>query len=268
MNKESLRQAIARNLGLLVLTGTMGASPTPTTTAFAIAELAAFTQADIKGRHGAVTDGAGEFIATTLSSTTLTLYYALPATPSASGDKVEVYDSFRKSDYDDAISFAINSVRGFFLEPRYDRTSLIILTSTYEYSVPAGFDYISKLTVEATSGQWDRVIPDKQWELTYTGGLAKIRIHSAWPLTYAGKTIEVIGANYPTAPTTESGLNPIDDSYVINYASWLLGTRMPTGQGNSAGWNVKVNEWMNNTREYLSRNTRAVSPSGRRVPGR
>ena len=250
----------------------MKSSPTPTTTAFAILELAAFTQADIKGRHGAVTDGAGagEFIATTLSSTTLTLYYALPSTPSASGDKVELYDSFTKSDFDDAINFAINSVRGLFLEPRYDRTSLLIVADTYEYPVPAGFDFISKLTVQTASSPdlWGLVILDKQWELVSVAGIAKIRLLSGWPLGYAGGTIEVVGANYPAAPTTEAGLNPIDDSYVINYSSWLLGTRMPMGQGNSAGWNAKVNEWMNNTREYLSRNTRAVSPSGRRVPGR
>jgi hypothetical protein len=225
---------------------------------------------DVEGKYGAVIDGGnpGEFIVSDFDEATLvtTIYEALGGAP-ASGNKVEFYDFFTKTDFDEAIAESIAAVRDKFLVIKYDR-SLTVASATYEYALPSGFDFVGKLVIERSSSpsQYDLVVPDLDWELVDVSGTVYIKFLADWHLGYVGKCIEIQGAAFPTAPSTETDSNPIDDTYVINRASWWLGTRMPMGQSTS-GWNAKVNEWLNAAREYEHKYARSVLASLRRVPG-
>lgn len=129
MDRERLRQQIARNLGILVVKGSVAASPAPTASAFKAAEFVGLPPAALVNRLLTMTTGtkAGEestIAAFDDATWVATLLQALSGAPTAA-DKFEVYSLLRKVDLDNAIAEAVNSVRQLFFTVKTDRTLFI-----------------------------------------------------------------------------------------------------------------------------------------------
>ena len=268
MNRGALREELARRLGAWIAKGIILASPTPTSTAFAATELTGMSPSEIVGKALAITSGtqlASERIVASLdnSNWTLTLRYALAAAPAAT-DLFEIYSAYSYARLNQAITNAVNSARKIFLVPKYDR-SLVLVASTYGYTMPAGFNYLSVINLEHYTGRFDKSIGNDDWEVVDVSGVKTLKIRRYWITVYAGKKLELVGQAYPTAPALDATANPIPDEYVLAWACYNLSAEKPLGQVEQ-GWREKMGAWKDSFMEIAKKERIPALPGAKRVP--
>ncbi len=271
--RDKLRALIAGNLeGDQLATGTVAASPAPAASAFKVAELVGLPPNSLTGKLLTLSSGTYKDLDRTIASyddigQLVTLRVAFAGAPTAA-DKVEIYKNFTKTEYDKCISQAIESAKVRFMYDKVDRTTLIA-ASTYEYAVPSGFAYISRLVLETATGQYTADIPDSWWEFIIKGTPAAVYIKffiSAEVLSYAGYHIEIQGQAYPSDLTADTGTTNVPDDYIVAWAAMMMALRKPMSVNDTMGWINKVNNWRSTTRDILALQSRPVPAGSRIVP--
>jgi len=270
MTRAGLRAEIAKKLGIWIAEGTVLASPTPTASYFASTSLTGFTPAELVGKLLAITatgtnSGAERrIISFDNSNWAITLRYALPAT-TATGNTFEIYTGdVGYERLTQAIINCVNGARDIFLAQKFDR-SLTVAAATYEYTLPSGFAYVSKVNLEHEDDRFDMPLANDDWEIAQSSGVTKLRLRRSWILGYAGQSLELRGQSFPTAPAADSTANPIPDEYVIAWVCYMLGSERPMGQS-EAGWRERLQTWRQTFLDIIQRERTGVFPGAQRVP--
>lgn len=262
MTRGQLREELARRLGVWVAKGIVLATPTPSSTEFAMTELTGMGPSEVVGKLLAVTSGTylgEERVIASLDNSNwkVTLRYALTAAP-ATAVTAEIYSAYSYSRLNQSITNAVNSARKIFLVPLFDR-SITLAASTYEYTLPDGFAYIHSVNLEHYTDRFDKHLGGDDWELGVVGGVTKLKLRRYWITAYSGKKLELRGWAYPTAPSLDATANPIPDEYVLNWACYQLSAERPLGQVEQ-GWREKMSTWKDAFMEIAKKERTGGSP--------
>lgn len=123
-----------------------------------------------------------------------------------------------------------------WLLPLEDDESIILVSTTYAYAVPAGFAYIRELRYEDNSvspSVYDMVVPFEQWRLTYDGtAAAYIAFDSRLFRFTADDHIKVVGQKRPSELSSDStaltaGMEPFIRERAISYAARTQSMLLP-----------------------------------------
>lgn len=101
----------------------------------------------------------------------------------------------------DFVNMAIDDLAAAgWLQPMNEDVSLIALTDTFDYAVPAGFAYVRKLMQADSDGSYplSRTIPDFAWEMGMVSGVAKFHFAPELADLIDGLAIKVVGQKRPT----------------------------------------------------------------------
>jgi len=192
----------------------------------------------------------------------VTLRYALTGAPAAA-DTFEVYNRWGYSRINQSINSAINAAKNRYLVPKFDRTTTLV-AATYDYALPAGFAYLSTVTVETTTGIYDKVLANDDWAIIQVGGVNYLRLTKSWPLNYVGYTLELKGQAYPGVLSLDADSSSLPDQYIISWVCFNLGSEMPLGQA-EAGWRDKMSVWRQTLTDTLAQNIVNVMPGAQVV---
>ena len=121
-------------------------------------------------------------------------------------------------------SAAWDAANNDWLLPKYD-DSLETASSTYEYTIPSGFEYIHDIWIESsTSDQYDERILRNQWKIGLVDTTASIIFDSVLWTVVATRNLRVLGHKRPNTEYTDSdsidvGLESFLRERAIMYAS-------------------------------------------------
>jgi hypothetical protein len=156
----------------------------------------------------ALTDGIVEF--KPAASTTVT-----------TKDYFEMYPVFSAGEMDDAINLAIVSIEDDALQDKRDDSITVITSSTYEYSIPDGFVYISEVIMEQdTSGRFSDsldTIDPIYWRIL-PGTPPKLLFDSNYVSLTAGRKLRLIGQQAAPELTSDADICSVDQAFVLYQA--------------------------------------------------
>ena len=92
---------------------------------------------------------------TNFDSGTSTITFGTMTTSVASGDLYSLHTEFHRHDVVAAINDAIRIVYDESMVWRYDEDSITLVSDVYEYAIPSGFLYITRLTMADSGGSFD-----------------------------------------------------------------------------------------------------------------
>ena len=111
--------------------------------------------------------------------------------------------------------------------PLEEDESLTQAASTFSYTVPATFAYISEVRME-TSAAYDVAVPKWQWRLGYDGSNPVLVFDSRWWTPAGTKKIKLVGQQrftaYETTTTVHTGVEAFVRERAVAYACAHLGS--------------------------------------------
>ncbi len=136
---------------------------------------------------------------------------------------VELHRIFTEDDYRKAINLAIGSLaNGTFVIDKTDAT-ITLVADVYEYTVPAGFSHIHRITTEKTAGtglfQERAVIDNRDWRLISP---RKIKFHESHYGVTAGKDLRIEGQGKQEKLTSDASVCYIPMDWLVQKAITFL----------------------------------------------
>ncbi len=182
------------------------------------------------GKYRKVTDFA-------YSSSTIT--FPTMTTSVAAGDLYSLHTQYRREDVTAAINDAIRITYNEAMVWRCDETSVTLVDNVYEYAVPSGFVYITRLTMADDAGLFTGAdyISSDQYIIT-KGSTPKIKFtrmpdqlqlsnHSYGELfadadLTDGRKLRIEGLSKPTLLSLDSDICQVNPAFVVFQAAALL----------------------------------------------
>lgn len=151
--------------------------------------------------------------------------------------------------------------------------SLIEASTTYEFTVPAGFAYIWQLKRENTAtGTFDYTLTKNEWRIAYDNATAKIVFYEPWYVPHAGANLKILGQARPTLYTAAG--NTIDtgmDAFLRERATYYAASFVAGGRSEYAQhrYNVALLARVD-SEKMLAQSPQMfrMKPDSRYVPGR
>jgi len=128
-------------------------------------------------------------------------------------------------------SAAWDAANNDWLLPKNDN-SLETAASTYEYSVPSGFEYVHDVWMESgTADQYDERILRNQWKIGLVDAVAKVIFDSVlWTVT-ATRNLRLNGHARPTTEYTDSSSIDVGLEAFIRERAIMYGARNLSSHG-------------------------------------
>lgn len=245
MNKIELMAAISRNLGDLVMDGTVSTSNVSRSIFYDTA-LVAEVDNQFKGHflylHTFQTVGVdGEAVvvkANVVGSNSIEVVPSFSMAVPTLGDGYYMTKRFDRAAYDGVIDAAVRRVREYYLIPF--AASLSMVASQWSYPVPSGFKYINELVMVPTGHtdysdalHWRPLFPDSWSVKVNPAGSYMIELDPrlADPDMYDSGVVMVRGQRRPVSLTgvtinVEGG--EVVNDFIIHYAAMELANRRIT----------------------------------------
>lgn len=156
--------------------------------------------------------------------------------------------------------------------PLEEDESLSLSASTYAYSLPATFAYVSEVRIEGTTASvYDILVPKWQYRFGYDGAAAKVIFDPNWFTLTAAKKIKIIGQQRLSAITGAGTVTVGIESFLRERAAAYLAMHLTQGGSELAEQRQRFSEVAWNRSEvllsHMSEEYRIV-PGSKPVPGR
>jgi hypothetical protein len=148
-------------------------------------------------------------------------------------DLFELHQNYRPVEMNDAINESITMVEGEALQDKVDE-SLIVVASTFEYLIPAGFLYIDQVYRESgTAGRYsqsDGLIDTRHYSILRQSP-SRLWFDMNWVNLTAGRHLRLVGQGVQAQLTVDADLAHINRTFLIYQAKALLHQSRITGRG-------------------------------------
>lgn len=254
MLKWELYKEIARNLGDLVLES----NPSSASVNSIVCSDLIYPQANqLAGNQVFIGTGAAAGQARVVASYnvgSMALYVtpafgSLPSTNSA----FMVFQSFKDRDYRGVIDRAFGIAKNLYYESYY--TTVTLVATQYEYTVPSGMDAVTYLQLVPTSGSDYSSASEIQNQFELKPPIWRLEKNTIIfdprhvTMTDLDKTLcRVYGQSRPTSmPTDNSTVPSMLEEYLIDRGSQLLAVRnMGRDNSDNKEWTSKYGMWRDN----------------------
>ena len=241
LSRPSIRQALGRLLhGVDAIVGTPDALLTKT--GFAVKALGVYEDSYFNDWYGRFYEGplqGANFSVTGFDKIddnsnlgTLTISPAQTVSVTAL-DLFELYPEFSPSEMDNAINLAISLVETEALIPIVDGT-LMVASSTWEYTVPPGIVYIDRIYQESNNaGRYspiDNVVDVRHWRLL-PGRM--LWFDNAYVSLTTGRRLRIVGQKAPTQLSRDTDKTPVHQTYLDYQAAAILHQSRIRGRGSA-----------------------------------
>ena len=249
MNKIQIETAIARVLGDLLLEGIVDAA---TGSVISDTELIFTESGQLRGKDLYIHTGA---VASSPQARTIASYLvgSLGVVPAFSpvptiGDKYNIYDRYKHSDYSDAIDSAMRLARLIHLIDYVG--TLAIVATQWEYAVPSGFKYIQSLRIVPSVGTdyaddtafgLDR----NMWRVDSKVSGSRVIVFDPRFIDlddYDDEIVLVSGQRKPIDFTVPTQNSEVPDDFLIMKAASIIAQRKLDSEADRARYGVLVSE--------------------------
>jgi len=174
----------------------------------------------------------------------------------------EIHKDFSVENYNETMRFAVSEVSDKVLCPILD-DSLVLVGSIQEYSIPAGFTHIYRVSVNAWSDVWIDVAPGA-WDVRRA--TRKLKLHRNITYGWNGQPIRLEGLRPPNDPMDDSSGLDVKPTYICKKVATLLCLqKIASREGEPAGWTTKYQIFSNETAQELPSIMKLVPNNTKRV---
>ena len=237
--RASLRQNIARLMGEAI-TGTPSGGFA--VNSFQCSTLAVYEDDyfnDWYGRFYSGTHKDTDFVVTDFvkANGVITFSPSLGAAVDAT-DLFEIYPDFKPQEINDAINLAISMIEEEALQDKVDAT-LVVVASTYEYTIPTGFVYVDQIFQEQATA--DRYSPSndaidfRHWRILH-GATPKIWFDDNYISLTTGRNLRLVGQAVQAQLSLDADTCAILKSFIVYQTKANLHFSRVDEQGD-AHWN-------------------------------
>ncbi len=178
------------------------------------------------------------------------------------GDSFEIHPHFgwTVEQFNAAIDMAHYAVEDIYLLDKVDE-SLTMIVDTYEYTIPAGFRYLSKVLYKPIGATYFTEISVLEWRVI-PGATKKLWLDRI----YDGATLRLVGQGQATLPANDAATVQLPERYVVAKATALVLAMQPGGEISDARERMQWAAWWEQQADIeMVRMRTAVKPNSRIV---
>ena len=208
------------------------------TTGFNSADLAAYPDDffnDWHGRFYAGKDKGTNFEVTDFAKTAgATIFSPALSSAAEAGHKFELYQHFSPLEIGNMINVSISMVEREALIDSVDETLKVLSSTTYEYTVPAGFAFVDEIYLEqSTAGRYsvgENLIDYRHWRVLNSTP-SRIWFDPSWVSLVAGRKLRLVGQAVQQQLVDDEDLCAINQAFIVYQAKALLHESRIRGPG-------------------------------------